>query len=337
VNNNIIASVVIPLRNEEKYIEKCVQSILFQDYPKEKLEVIFVDGASSDRTCEIVKEYTDIFLYLKLMHNPDKTVPYAMNIGIKAAQGKYIIRLDAHSQYAPDYFSKCIEYLEKTGADNVGGPMIATGKSFVGKAIAHLHSCPFGLGGGKFHNESYEGEADTVYLGAFKKSTLLNVGLYDERLTRNQDIELNNRIRKAGGRIYLTPNVRSVYYCRDTIKSFLIQNYNNGKWNIYSKLVNKDALSLRHFVPLLFILSLIVFLGGTIFLKFFLWFFVLEIILYFLFDMFFSAKLSLANGFKYFLLYFFTFLLLHISYGLGSLNGLITIPHQRKSFEIKSI
>jgi len=334
VNDSIVVSVVVPLRNEEKHIKKCIESILSQDYPKDKLEVFLIDGASDDKTCQIIKSYTDKYSYLKLMHNPNKTVPFAMNIGIKAALGKYIIRLDAHSEYAPDYFSKCVEYLEKTGADNVGGPMIAAGKSPVGKAIARIHSCPFGLGGGKFHNESYEGEVDTVYLGAFKKSTLLDVGLYDERLTRNQDIELNSRIRKSGGKIYLTPNIKSVYYCRDTIKSLLTQNYNNGKWNIYSKLVNKDALSLRHFVPFIFVLSIIVLGVGAIFSNILLYLFVLNIGLYFACDMFFSIKLSMKR-FRYFCLYFFVFSFLHISYGLGSLAGLVTVPSQKKMWGIR--
>lgn len=151
MDRNIIASVFVPIRNEEKYIEKCIKSILRQDYPIKKIEVIFVDGMSDDKTQEIVKRYVEEYpKTIYLIENPNKTVPYAMNIGIKNSIGKYILRLNAHSEYADDYISKCITTLEDTDADNVGGLAITKGRGFIGEAFARVISSKFGVGNSGF-------------------------------------------------------------------------------------------------------------------------------------------------------------------------------------------
>jgi len=332
-SNKIEVSVIIPVYNEEKYIDQCVQSLLKQDYPKDKVEFIFVDGNSTDKTVEILSYYVKKYSNMRLLHNPNRTVPYSMNIGIDNAKGDYIIRLDGHSEYAEDYISKCVEYLEKTGADNVGGPMVAAGKNFIGKAVANIHHSPFGLGGGKFHSTTYEGFVDTVYLGAFKKSTLIKLGKYDERLTRNQDIELNSRIRKNGGKIYLTPNIRSIYYCRDSIFALAKQNFNNGKWNIYTGIINSTALSLRHFIPLIFVLSIALlsilsFLGMPYAMPIL----ALDLGSYIVANLYFTSKISIKHGIRYFFITFILFFALHISYGLGSFAGLLTFRSIQKKW-----
>ena len=129
-------SIIIPILNEEKYIDKCIESILKQDYPREDMEAILIDGESQDNTLRIINKYIEKYPFIKVLNNPHKTVQYALNIGIKGAVGKYIVRMDAHAEYANDYVSKCIEYLEKTKANNVGGPMIAKGKDDVQKVVA---------------------------------------------------------------------------------------------------------------------------------------------------------------------------------------------------------
>ncbi len=324
-------SVVMPLYNEEKHIEECILSLLQQDYPQDQMEWFFIDGCSQDGTAAIIEKYRRQYPDLiRLLSNPHKTVPYAMNIGIKAAQGEYIIRLDAHSEYARDYISCCVRYLEKTGADNVGGPMIAAGRNLIGQAFAHIHMCPFGLGGGKFHNPNYEGAADTVYLGAFKKATLIKVGLYDERLTRNQDIELNSRILKSGGKVYLTPQIKSTYYCRDSIRGLVKQNFNNGKWNIYTKLISQKAMSLRHFIPLIFLLSIVVLYCLSFAHAAFLYLLMIDIILYLVSNLFFSIKLALREKSWLLHLYLIIFPILHLSYGFGSLIGMGTLAEKKK-------
>lgn len=332
--DNIEVSVVIPVYNEEKYIVRCIESLIKQDFPKDKVEFIFVDGNSTDKTVEIIDSYAKKYPNIKLLHNPKKTVPYAMNIGIDNARGQYIIRADAHSEYSSDYISKCIYYLNKTGADNVGGPAVAVGETFIGRAFAYIHHCPFGLGGGKFRSTDYEGYVDTVYLGAFRKTTLLNIGKYDERLTRNQDIELNSRIRKNGGKIYLTPDIKSKYYCRDSISAIAKQSYSNGKWNIYTNLVNSSALSLRHYIPLIFVSSIIILCILSILNIRYAWYvLLLDLGSYILANIYFSLKISIKNGIKYFLICFILFFILHISYGLGSLVGLLTIKKIKRIWD----
>ena len=144
---DVIVSVVMPVYNEERYIKKCVDSLLLQDYPIEKMEWIFVDGCSKDKTVEILEGYKNKYPNLiKVLNNPEKIVPYAMNIGIKASCGKYIVRLDAHADYATDYISKCVYYLENTDAENVGGVAETKANGFIGNAIAKMLSSKFGVG-----------------------------------------------------------------------------------------------------------------------------------------------------------------------------------------------
>ncbi|MCF6156683.1 MAG: glycosyltransferase [Candidatus Brocadia sp.] len=193
--NNKHVSVIIPIFNEKRYIRQLLNSLLQQDYPKDRLEILLIDGRSEDGTREEINDViasSPEFSHLRItvLDNPKRIVPCALNIGIKESKGDFVIRMDAHSAYAPDYVSKCIEWLEKTGAANVGGPMVANGKGFVGKAIESAHHCRFGLGGGRFHDEQWAGYADTVYLGAWPRKTFKNVGLFDERLIRNQVLSL---------------------------------------------------------------------------------------------------------------------------------------------------
>lgn len=320
---------VIPCRNEEGSINRCLESVLAQDYPQDKIEVLVVDGMSDDRTRDIVKELTGKNSRIVLLDNPGRIVPKALNIGVKASRGEFIIRMDAHSLYERDYVSRCVEFLRKGNFANVGGPMRAVGEDYTGKAIALCHHSIFGLGGGKFHDETYEGLADTVYLGAFRRGIFDKVGLFHERLERNQDIEFNARIRKSGGKIYLTPAIRSSYQCRSTLIGLWRQNFRNGLWAIYTKAIAPYALSWRHFVPFIFLVCLLLSLvllfvrtlpsnlrllplaavGGS----------------YLAASLFFSLTLSLRKGKRYFFVLPVIFATLHFSYGTGSVMGLFKI------------
>ncbi|NHC42864.1 glycosyltransferase family 2 protein [Bacillus sp. MM2020_1] len=325
-DREIIVSVIIPIRNEEKYIEKCINSVLNQDYPLENIEVIFVDGQSKDRTKEIIlsciQQYPNI---IRIVENPNKTVPYAMNIGIRYSSGKYLIRLDAHSEYSNDYISKCITTIEKTGADNVGGLAITKGRGKIGKSFAKVLSSKFGVGNSGFRTNSPSGYVDTVPFGAFKRETFEKYGFYDERLIRNQDYELNYRIRKNGGKIYLNSNIKLTYYCRETLRAILSQSYNNGKWNVLTAKLCPGSMSVRHFIPLIFMLSLLVFPILMLFIPIMGWLFILELALYFSLSLIFSLKLSSKAA--SIPLLFFLFPVFHISYGFGSLVGLIRGLH----------
>ncbi|MGO4694198.1 glycosyltransferase family 2 protein [Paenibacillus sp. 2TAB26] len=319
---NITVSIIIPVYNEEKYMEYCIESLLKQNYPKEKMEWIFIDGCSSDRTEKIIKKYADKFPDLiKLYNNTQKTVPYAMNIGIKVASGKYIIRLDAHSEYQDDYVSKCVYYLDTTDADNVGGVAETKSKGFVGNAIALMLSSKFGVGNSQFRTNGKSGYVDTVPFGAFRREIFENYGLYDERLTRNQDNEMNYRIRKNGGKIFMAEDIRLSYYCRDSIKGIVDMAIKNGKWNIITMKLCPGAMGIRHFIPFIFLLSLILMLVLYLSSPMFSWLLISEIGLYLILNIIFSVRA--AKKYKYIPILLLLFPVFHLSYGLGSFLGIL--------------
>ena len=222
------------------------------------MEWILVDGCSKDRTVEILENYKQKYpLLIKILNNPNKIVPYAMNIGIAASQGKYIVRLDAHAEYATDYISKCVYYLETTDAENVGGVAETKANGFWGKAIAKMLSSKFGVGNSQFRTNGESGYVDTVPFGAFRREVFTKYGGYDERLVRNQDNEMNYRIRKNGGKIFLADDIHTAYYCRDSVSGVLSMARKNGMWNVITMKLCPGSMGLRHFVPLLFVLSVI--------------------------------------------------------------------------------
>lgn len=332
-------SIVIPILNEKQYIAKCIDSVLLQDYPQDSYEILLVDGGSTDGTREIISQYILEYKNMKLLDNPMHIAPSAMNIGITNASGDLIIIMGAHADYASDYVSKCVKWSQITRAENVGGPAFARGEGFWGKAIEYAHYSPFGLGGADFRTGEYEGETDTVFGGAFRRGVFEQVGLYDERLVRNQDIELNSRIRAAGGKIFITPEIRSTYYCRSNLKDLWRQNYNNGLWSIYTSRVSKTALSFRHFVPLLFvsglIISMFLMIFGSAIQSEYSWYaFPLPVMLcagsYLMAVTYFSLIASIKNGVGYFFPLLAVFATLHVSYGLGSIKGLLTVRQWAK-------
>lgn len=319
-----LISVIVPVYNEEKYLDSCIASMLEQDYPKAAVEWFFVDGMSTDRTLDILNSYRD--QYPELIHvlqNPNKTVPYAMNIGIREAKGVYIIRLDAHAEYANDYFSKCVEVLDETGADNVGGVMETKSCTPIGKTIAKMLSSRFGVGDSHFRTSGKDGYVDTVPFGAFRREIFEKVGLYDERLSHNQDSELNYRIIHNGGKIFLSNKIKLAYYCRDSVKGIVKMALLNGKWNIITSHFCPGSMRLRHFIPCLFVLSLI----GMPLLTWLWWvfgiLFSLELLTYSALDILFAARS--AESFKEFWQLLYLFPLFHICYGWGSVLGVFKV------------
>ncbi|MBR2722405.1 MAG: glycosyltransferase family 2 protein [Clostridia bacterium] len=339
MTDNIIVSVVMPVYNEERYIEKCIDSLLLQDYPTEKMEWIFVDGCSKDRTVELLREYQSKYPNLiRIFNNPDKIVPYAMNIGIAESVGKYIVRLDAHADYATDYISKCIYYLENTDAENVGGVAETKANGFMGNAIAKMLSSKFGVGNSQFRTNGESGYVDTVPFGAFKREVFSKYGGYDERLVRNQDNEMNFRIRKNGGKIYLSNDIHLSYYCRDSIRGISDMARKNGMWNIITMKLCPGAMGLRHFIPFAFVCS-VVGLGLLGVLHPIFWMLLgAELSLYLLLDIVFSIKQ--ASGVKEFFALLILFPIFHVAYGCGSLVGITKLfskKFKKGNYENKKI
>ncbi len=321
LQNKQSVTVLIPIRNEEKYIEKFIQSLLNQDYPKTDLKIIFIDGSSLDNTKKIINNYIRMYPELiEIFDNPKKTVPYAMNIGIKDSKSEIIVRMDAHSEYPENYISSCISTIKRINADNVGGLAITKGIGLIGEAFAEVLSSKFGVGNSSFRTNANSGFVDTVPFGTFYRETFHKFGFFDERLTRNQDYELNYRIRKKGGKVYLNSEIKLTYFCRNTLKSIISQSYENGKWNILTSKLCPGTMSLRHFIPMLFVLTILMLLILSFFSFFFLILLIIELSAYlFVGVLFFN---TIKNKIRIKLISMILLPIFHFSYGIGSLIGI---------------
>ncbi len=323
-------SVICPIYNEEKYIAQFLDSLLRQDYPKDDLEILLVDGMSKDRTREVVADYTTRYPFIRLIDNPDRIVPCAMNRGIEQARGDVIMRLDAHASYQPDYFSVLVNGLKRLRADNVGtvcktDVLNKTPKTL---AIREVLGNKFGVGNSTFRTGiDREQEVETVPFGCWPKEVFEKYGKYNERLVRNQDIELNKRIIRGGGKIYILPDTYCTYLARETWTALAKNNYANGKWNILTVYYTKmfSSLSLRHFIPLLFLLSLIVPTLLALVWWPFVWVSVASLLAYLGLLLSVSVKLAIQKHLNIFYL-LATFFVLHLSYGWGSLMGILKLP-----------
>lgn len=315
-------SVVMPILNEEKYIEKCLNSLILQDYPKENLEILLVDGMSDDDTVKIINKYLKKYSFIKLLSNPKKTVQYGLNIGIENAHGDYIVRMDAHASYANDYISQCIKYLKKTQAQNVGGPTIVRGVDFVQKIVAAAYHSPFALGASRHYEENFEGYADTVAWGSFKKQTLKDLDMYDERLPRSEDDDLNFRITKNGGKIFITPEIKSIYYPKDSFKKLFNQYFNYGLWKVAVIKKHRKPSRIAHLIPMLFVAFIAIFGILSIISKFFLISFLSVMGIYFILDFYFSFTNKYTKSLKSKIGLMLAHFVIHISYGLGFWTGI---------------
>ncbi len=313
-------SVIIPLRNEEKFVAQSLDSIVSNDYPRDKMEILVVDGRSTDRSREIVEEYMRKYPFIKLLDNPKKIRVSANNIGIKAARGEIIISMDAHVIYAPDYIRNCVELLQSTGAANVGGLQKAVGYNYLTKAIALATTTPFGIGDAEFRYLKKEKWVDTVYLGAWRKSTLESVGLFNEGWVRNGDYELNYRIRKAGGKILLSPKIRCQYIVRGSLKKLARQYLLYGIWRVKTIKTHPDSIRWRHLIPpALLIWLFLSIISLAVGLKY--WW--IPVASYFFYTAATSLAISIRHGIIYFPLLILIFWVLHISWGLGFLYGIL--------------
>lgn len=259
----IEVSIIIPVRDEERYIGRCLESILANDYPVESLEILVVDGRSEDETRNIVERFAGDCASILLLDNPRRTVPHAMNIGIEASRGRLIMRMDAHTLYPPDYIRKLVDWQGRLDADNVGA-VCDTGvlnETRTSVALKKTMSDPLGVGNSYFRTGVPEvRQVDTVPFGCYRRSVFERFGKYDVRLTRNQDIELNKRLVKGGGKIFLVPDVRCTYLVRETYRAFGRSRFATGRWIVRTSYLTRSlsSVSPRHFIPLLFILSLLV-------------------------------------------------------------------------------
>ena len=317
-------SIIIPVRNEEKYIEFCLNSVI-NALTEEVLEIIVIDGNSSDQTVRIVDNLCKKLPLIKLMHNPNRTVPYALNLGINESKGDFIMRLDAHTKYPCDYIQNCISAMNKTNSDSVGGIVVSiqNGDSLSAKIVQMLTTHLFGVGNSSFRLQPEPHYADTVPFGFFKKTIFNKIGIFDERLTRNQDYEFNQRIIKNGGKIWLDPKIKGFYKNQRTIMGLLKQAFGTGKWNVWMWKVARYSFKFRHAIPGFFSIGFLVLGSLSLFLSSF------RVILLILLGVYFFITLfaSIQQSFSYrvlmpvFLLPL-GFFFYHFVYGIGIATGI---------------
>jgi glycosyltransferase involved in cell wall biosynthesis len=260
-------SIIIPMKNEELRIGRCLDSIAEGSHPMADCEVLIVDGGSTDRSCSIAESKLIQFPFARLIHNPKKTLPAGLNMAVRLARGSYIIRMDAHCEYQGDYIETCLAELVRTGAANVGGLLITLpGKNTrIARCIAQISQHPVCVGNSAFRLGVGNQFVDTVPFGAFRREVLDVVGLYREDLPRNQDYELNARIRTAGYQIYLSSKLQTKYYNSENLTRFIAQAKANGQGVARCWSVNPGSFSCRHVVPLLFVVMWLILLTLSIF------------------------------------------------------------------------
>lgn len=320
-------SVIIPCRNEEEYIEDCLVSLLGQNGLTGKIEILVVDGMSTDNTRNIVNGFAKENLQIKLLNNPSLFTPHAMNIGIKESEGEYIAILGAHTKYSEDYLAKCINLMnEHPDAICVGGPITSYGNSSFGRATALAMSSKIGVGNAKHRFSDYEGYAEGACFPVFKREVFNQVGLYDENLIRNQDDEFNFRMHKQNLKVYLSHKIKSTYFVRDTPKELFKQYFAYGLWRVVVIKKHRMPRSLRQVVPVSFFMLMFLLILVSPFIPFNTLITSLTLpIIYFLFLVLFGLGLSKNHGLKIGLLFPLSVFIMHFSYALGFSVGIIKI------------
>lgn len=249
-------SYVMPVLNEAGYIETAIRSVLEQDYPGEK-ELVLALGPSTDGTTEAVEALAAGDPRIRTVANPDADIPVGLNLAIRASVNPIVVRVDAHSELEPGYTSAAIATLQRTGAANVGGVMLASGKTPFQRAVARAYNSPFGLGGARYHGGAKEGAAESAYLGVFRREALEKAGLFDETIRRGEDWELNLRIRWGGGTVWFDPTLKVSYWPRENWPKLARQFFATGVWR--AELVRRygGRNPWRFFAPPLLVLSLV--------------------------------------------------------------------------------
>jgi glycosyltransferase involved in cell wall biosynthesis len=333
-------SVIVPCRNEERFITQCLESIFTGDYPEEQLEVLVIDGRSDDRTRQLVEEVTLTHPSLRLLDNPSRITPIALNAAIRAARGDVIIRMDAHVRYPPNYISLLVHALETTQADNVGCCIVTlpASDSPMARAIAVGISHPLGVGNSYFRTGTRRPRwVDTVPFGCYRREVFDRIGLFDEELVRNQDDEFNFRLIKNGGRVLLMPDVTAHYYARGSLQALARMYYQYG---LFKPLVARKVgrvMTVRQLVPALFVLGL---LGSAALAPLYpvALMLLLTICASYLGVLCIGAAMaSQARGIRCKLSLVAVFAVLHFSYGLGFLTGMLRVARSRPAADLASI
>lgn len=321
-------TVIIVAYNEEEYIGDCLKSVLHQTYPGNSYEILIVNGMSTDNTINAAQGVIDEYKStagkvpeIKFLRNPGRILASGWNLGIRSAQGEYVVRIDAHATVASDFLEKSVEtILDVRDVVCVGGPLNTASRTKQGELVRAVLTSPFGVGGARFRYQKTPGYVDTVAYGLYRKDIFEQVGYLDESLERTQDNDLHRRIRAAGGRFFLNPAIRATYYCRDSVRGMLNQAFRNGRWTMINFRRRPGRMALRHFAPLFFVLGLVLLALLSFFYP------SLSVLLLGILSLHHLCGLAFGlnqvGEFRQIVILPWLFLALHLSYGLGSISGL---------------
>lgn len=315
-------AIVMPALNEEDHLESAIQRLLAQDYQGDIVIVVAV-APSRDRTEVIAAELAKRHPSVSVVANPSGRTPSALNAAIGASQSEVVVRVDGHALIPVDYIRIGVETLNRSGADNVGGIMAASGLTPLQKAIASAMTSKFGVGGAAFHVGGTEGEALTVYLGCFRRTALERVGGYDESMVRAQDWEMNHRIRETGGTVWFTPEMVVTYRPRSSLRSLASQYFGYGTWRREVARRYRETISLRYLAAPVLVIGLalglvLIFVGLLASQQFLVWAGLIPLVVYLLGVI--GASVISKAGLRGLLLPI-VFPVMHISWGLGFLIG----------------
>jgi len=324
-------SIIIPCRNEEKYIGRCLDSLLVNDFSRDALEVVVVDGMSTDRTREIVSKYCKNYPFIKMIDNSLHITPKAFNIGIESTKSDVVMLIGAHAVYTKNYISKLMEGLFRYNADNIGGVLkTCSGDTLVAKIIEVGVSHPFSIGNAHRRTgiKCDIQKVDTVFGGCYRRDVFERIGLFNEKLIRTQDREFNSRLIKAGGTIILDPSVRCTYFSRTNLIDYIKWNFTGACWLFYARrFTNIRMASWRNYVPLAFLfysLFFMIMLFSTIPNQTVKIITAIPLLAYVSLSLYFSVKIAFKKrNLLYMPLLFLMFPATHYSYALGSLYGII--------------
>jgi glycosyltransferase involved in cell wall biosynthesis len=330
MNDLSLISVIVPCRNEEQFIRKCLDSIISNDYPKDRLQVLVVDGMSEDSTRQIIESYQKQYSFMRAFENPLRITSCALNLGIESSEGDLLLWLSAHNVYESQYISKCVRYLKEYKADAVGGIIkpIPRKNGSIGKAVCIALSHPFGVGNSAHKiGASRPQWADTAFGTCYRREVFEKIGTFNENLVRGQDMEFASRLKKAGLKNLLVPELKSYYYAHSDLSSLWRHCWKNGVWAIlpflYSEVI---PVSWRHLVPLAFVSSLAVSALLGLMKAFFWWVFLGIAVVYAVSNLVASSQVAWRKrDFRYLVVMALVFVVMHVSYGLGSVWGSIKL------------
>lgn len=324
-------SVIIPCRNEERFLSACLNSVLQNDYPADRLEIIVVDGMSTDATWQILRACAEKHPFIIPLRNPKQITPAALNLGIRASSGEVICRVDAHARVAPDYLRRSVELLLSSGAQNVGGAMrtLPSNSTLAAKCIAFCMSHRFGVGNSEFRTGANDHAVltDTVFGGCFRKELFTRIGMFNENLPRSQDFELNQRLCRSGGRILLDPSIKCDYFAAPDLTAFIQNNFNDGMWALLPFAFSEVVPARFRHLAAFFALSILLLLSLASF-----WFASARVALlastlaYSIANLAYSARIAQRQRASRCLVMMpLVFAIRHFAYGLGSLCGALKL------------